>query len=324
AWHCYYMLFLGHKNAQDLKISSWPAIPDTVHKQAPLFYIYIFAQHIPAVFTYQSALGIPRPITVDTLSDLILWIEKFRRYHGQFGFDQMHWLNNHFHSSLFRLGRLQFNFSALAHKIMALKNSSGNIELILDRDTFMRPDGNYDGADSVFSPQAWQSTFTCSSGGINAHRINERGLAEKEATLFGPEYKIILAPGDSVLGMHIPETGPLDIPQCVESIKAAEIFFPRYFPSWNFSAFTCQSWLCDSQLADYLEPDSNIIKFLKLFRLYPLPHANDHNLFTQIFGRVLSDYNEIPEKSSLHRAIKKHIQQGGKWRISGGIILRNK
>jgi hypothetical protein len=75
--------------------------------------------------------------------------------------------------------------------------------------------------------------------------------------------------GDPALDLHIPEQGPLTPPACNRSLRWARDFFPRHFSAERYRVAICTSWLLDDQLAAYLKPDSNIIRFQRRFSLLP-------------------------------------------------------
>ena len=60
-------------------------------------------------------------------------------------------------------------------------------------------------------------------------------------------------PGDPVLGVHIPESGPLTPAACDAAFQAASQFFAALFPTQTYRVATCTSWLLDDQLLEYLD-----------------------------------------------------------------------
>ncbi|MEQ4208469.1 acyltransferase domain-containing protein [Actinopolymorpha sp. B9G3] len=65
-------------------------------------------------------------------------------------------------------------------------------------------------------------------------------------------------PGDPCLSVHIPDyCGPLSPQACNNSFAAAREFFARHFPGERYRIAVCESWLLDTQLAEYLPADSN-------------------------------------------------------------------
>lgn len=52
--------------------------------------------------------GIPDEIFYDTMSDITIWAENFKKKFGYPGFGAVDWICHHLNATLFRLGRLQF------------------------------------------------------------------------------------------------------------------------------------------------------------------------------------------------------------------------
>ena len=123
------------------------------------------------------------------------------------------------------------------------------------------------------------------------------------------------SPGESepALGVHIPESGPLTPEACDESIAQAEPFFARHFPEWRPRVGVCTSWLLDPQLADYLAPDSNIIRFQRRFKLVGEGYDGDADVLRFVFHRIAPTIDALPQRTTLERAIVAHLRAGRHW-----------
>ena len=127
-------------------------------------------------------------------------------------------------------------------------------------------------------------------------------------------------PGDPCLAVHIPEyCGPLAPSACDESFAAAREFFARHFPGERYRIAVCGSWLLDTQLAEYLPADSNIVQFQHRFTIRTHP-ANDHTILRFVFGQDTSHLDELPRRTTLERAIIDHIKAGRHWRAGSGWL----
>jgi GNAT-like C-terminal domain/N-acyltransferase N-terminal domain len=120
-------------------------------------------------------------------------------------------------------------------------------------------------------------------------------------------------PGDYVLDLHIPESGPLTPGACDASLAAARSFFERHFPEEPYRVATCGSWLLDEQLAEYLEADSNIVRFQRRFRLLPGGSPADADVFRFVFRRPDVSLGDVPQRTRLERAIVAHLRAGRHW-----------
>jgi hypothetical protein len=124
--------------------------------------------------------------------------------------------------------------------------------------------------------------------------------------------------GEPAIAVHIPALGPLTPEACDASFAEARAFFPRHFPDHPHRIVTCMSWLLDDQLAAYLPADSNILRFQRRFRVAPEWKAGNDDVVRYVFGYLPSSLDELPRESSVQRAIIKHLESGGTWRIRHG------
>jgi GNAT domain-containint protein/N-acyltransferase family protein len=126
--------------------------------------------------------------------------------------------------------------------------------------------------------------------------------------------------GQPALGIHIPESGPLTPEACEDSYARARPFFAEHFPETPTRLGICTSWLLDPQLADYLEPASNIIRFQSRFRLIGDGHDGDAAVLRFVFHRIAPNIDELPQRTTLERAIVAHIRAGKHWRNQTGWL----
>jgi len=322
AWHCRRMLFLNPSGGRDV-VKGWKQLTETIHPSVPLFYVYVLLSGTEQLIQHQQSLGIPHEITIDTLSDLELWIKHEYDTKGAWGFAQMGWLSLHFTSGIFKLGRLQFNFSTYWYPYDVYRNiHDGRVVVFAGREMKFRRDGQVDGANGIMDEYAWPAIYEETDDTLHGTPICPLGKAMPEpVTIKKSEWKRVLTERDSTLGTHIPATGPMTHEDCGESFCKAVEFFGEYFPEYQVTAFTCSSWLLDNQFCDWLKPDSNIVKFLKEWYLIPNLHASDHSTLDRIFGTPVIDLDNAPQDTSLRRAIIAHMKAGGRWRSTGALIF---
>ena len=126
--------------------------------------------------------------------------------------------------------------------------------------------------------------------------------------------------GDPALGIHIPESGPLTPDACEDSLAQAQPFFARHFPETPTRLAICTSWLLDPQLADYLAPDSNILRFQRRFQLVGEGYDGDADVLRFVFHRIAPNVNDLPQRTTLERAIVAHLLSGKHWRNRTGWL----
>lgn len=123
--------------------------------------------------------------------------------------------------------------------------------------------------------------------------------------------------GDPCLALHIPDfRGPLTPASCDRSLALARAFFARHFPDEPAAVAVCHSWLLDPQLADYLPPDSNILRFQARFapaRSDDGTEANDGDPVAFVFGDPALPVSDLPRRTTLERAVGDHLRAGRHW-----------
>ncbi|MEK6225348.1 MAG: acyltransferase domain-containing protein [Chloroflexota bacterium] len=126
--------------------------------------------------------------------------------------------------------------------------------------------------------------------------------------------------GDPALGIHIPESGPLTPEACDDSLGQAHPFFAGHFPETPTRLGICTSWLLDPQLAEYVAPDSNIMRFQRRFKLVGDGYDGDADVLRFVFHRIAPNFDELPQRTTLERAIVTHLRVGKHWRNRTGWL----
>ncbi|MBQ9965993.1 MAG: DUF5596 domain-containing protein [Clostridia bacterium] len=125
------------------------------------------------------------------------------------------------------------------------------------------------------------------------------GKAEHDAENFG------LKKEENILEVHIPATGPMREEDCKESVKLAKEFFLSHFPDYSYRFFTCHSWLLDRTLEQFLDDDSNIIKFQKMFNI--IKDDNSNEIFRYLFSwdtNMENLYQRVPTSSLAKKVLE--------------------
>lgn len=326
AWYAHHELFVRTEGAR-ARAKDWPNLAEPADLSAPpgrdLFWAVVLLSGVPRVLNTHLSKGIDPAVTIDTLGDLELWMREGRRLHGRWCFRQQGWLRHHFTCELFKLGRLQFEFSVFDQPFRAFRNRrSKRVVVLADDGARFRADGQFFDANGREDAQAWTACFEAGANVIRGHRISARGEAQRAPGAWpAAEWEAILAPGDTALGTHIAATGPMGFDECGASYRQALEFFPKFFPHFKNHAFTCYSWLLDPQFETHLKPDANIVRFLREFHLTPMPGATDAQHFERVFDGPVRDLDAAPQTSSLQRAMIAHARAGGCWRMTGSLLF---
>lgn len=129
------------------------------------------------------------------------------------------------------------------------------------------------------------------------------------------------APGDPVLGIHVPMAGPLTPEVVDDALRQARAFFPRHVSARHLPIGTCRSWLLDPQLAEFLPADSNIVRFQRRFALvdgWSMP--GDNAVLHYVFGLPHTDPADLVPTSTLQRAIRDRLMRGEHFVVRRGWL----
>jgi hypothetical protein len=313
AWLCHREAF---RAATEPAAWGWP-------NPIPLFTAVVVLSGLPLIIARNRANGIPDAVTRATCRDLELWMRHDRLPNGTWAFSRLGWMMHHIHGRLHRLGRLQFVHQPFTGRVAVYRHrATGTVTTLSTAGVVYRRDGLVNGTNGRSEDDAWTATLAETADAVTGHPIAPRGFADPTpVTLNLAEWVPVLAKGDPTLDLHIPQDGPMDHQHCGEALRQALAFYPRYYPALPAPrAFTCYTWLLDPQYSDLLPPTSNIVRFQREFRCFPLP-SDDLDPFFRVFGGKPADLHAAPRDTTLRRAMLDHTLAGGAFRQAGGFIL---
>jgi hypothetical protein len=305
-------------------IAAWPFVAQPLDPPASLIPALALLAGIPGIRQDHASRRIPESVTRSTLLDMEVWIRTFHRQHRKWGLSELNWLSHHWNGRLFRIGRMQFMHGNFPDAVRVFKRvTTGQILAFAEPgQTRYRRDGLADGTQDVFDPQAWSPTFEITSTTLSGHPINPLGYVNPKAiSLPSSEWIQILAPGDPMLDMHIPEGGAMEFEACGKSLREALLFFDTYFPEKPAAkTFFCKTWFFDWQFQQILPPTSNIVLVQREFYRYPIV-SNEKEAFRRIFGGMPVNLHTAPRDTSLRRAMLDFTLAGNHLRCAAGFRL---
>ena len=133
-----------------------------------------------------------------------------------------------------------------------------------------------------------------------------------------PERDIPL--GAPILEVHIPRGEKMTPEVCIASFREARVFFAKYFPEYSYSHFTCNSWLLDASLSDFLPPDSNIIRFGAMFDRIRIAEGYYMLSYLYPIGTTVETLPSVTPTTSLAAKVKDAILSGRVFYPSFGVI----
>jgi hypothetical protein len=124
--------------------------------------------------------------------------------------------------------------------------------------------------------------------------------------------------GDPSIGIHIPDRSPITPDRLDETIAEAREVLGRLWPVSRRRLATCQTWMLDDHLANYLSETSNILGFQRRFTLLPVWVEDDADTLEFVFRSPGTALADLPRATTLQRAILEVLESGGHWRARTG------
>jgi hypothetical protein len=229
------------------------------------------------------------------------------------------WNMNYIYARIVNLCGYNFEVNVFTHDAVCLKNIlTGQLQVLLINQRMHR-DGFVLGTDGYTdSKDAWDATYEETEDAFIGYAANDKGIVVNKRLVFPKtEWKKIAAKGDKLLSLHIPKGADmtkdnLDTVLSEGSRKAKKIF-------GETSILYCFSWLLEPRFEKILKPESNIVAFGKRFKRFPVL-CDGKGVFSNVFPDSNGKYDELPENTSLERAVKKHYLDGKFLYLYPGII----
>ena len=321
-WHMHCLLFSSYGNTE-INASELPDFGNLWgNSNSYVFNLLMAVSGLNKAIEGNNKQGIPEDVTLHTLQDITLWCRYFKNELDVTGIDRriLGWIHQLLHGRLFRLGRLQFAMGQFRGNVRAFKEKrSGQVIVFAADGVSFSALGQCSEIDGVCNSDLWKSSFTRRMDIITGNPITPSGYALRNKTSIKmSEWEEVLAPGDSVLDVHIPGDGKMRFEDCAESFDMATDFFRAFFPEKNFRAYYCHSWFLDPQLDGLLNDSSNIVQFQRSLYLYPISSGAQESI-RRIFG--IKGINNATPETELQRKVSSFIKQGGLLRGGGGFIL---
>ena len=126
--------------------------------------------------------------------------------------------------------------------------------------------------------------------------------------------------GDPSVGVHIPDRASITPDRLDETFAEAREVLGRLWPVAQRRLATCQTWMLDDHLADFLPETSNILGFQRRFTLLPVWVEDDADTLDFVFRSPETALADLPRQTTLQRAIVEVLEQGGHWRARTGWL----
>ncbi len=283
------------------------------------FEVLIAAAGLPQMLARHRERNIPFEITQATAGDLQRRMLEIRERTGRWGLHNLNWIFNHVHRGLLEIGRLQYMPAPYGapYRIYARKDGR-EIRAFPEAGRFCSEAGWLERGAIAFETIFRQNGRTIVGNPVDF----ETGQIRRQSLeLIASDFELRLSREIPVWHIHIPSGTSLTPRACLDSMRQAVDLFGKCFPEMSWKAFCCTSWLLDRELGKCLPSDSNIVAFGRMFLPLATPDATSAQLFERVFDDP-ADWKFQP-RTSLQKAIIAHLEKGGTFRNTSGVILRN-
>lgn len=268
--------------------------------------------------------GIPAENKTGALKSYKDMLEKNKIKYGTYGMRGMYrsGIVHYLIPVEFRIGRLLFEITKFDSAFEVYRNKQTGEMLSVAKPGFRymptgkRPPASYTG--EVFEPYIRQNGDT-----MEGFTFDEKGnFVANPITLHLPAWEKVLKTGDDVLSVHIPTDGRMTPELVDEAFVLADKFFAEHYADVDFKAYVCSSWLLNTDIKEFLEPESNIIRFQNRFRIV-MTSTNGYSLFWHIFGTPnIVPLDQLVPANSFQQKFLDRVKAGQTLYNGYGYILK--
>ncbi len=323
-----YKMLLRNVGKPRITLEETPCFADTQTRvdfeMAAYFSLLAFA---PDMIAAHQKRGLPERIIKDTLSDCFEDTIRLRNVtDGRDGFDDkvyFSWFQLYTNLNIIRIGILNFEVNkTFGNAVKVFKNEAGEYKMLSVAQEISK--GGYIAGSAGYPDTAFVSEFCESDNAYIGYPIDmENACVRSEKIILSKsEWRPVLDEGDSVFSIHIPSGAPITPENCVAQYREAFEMARKYYPEYNIKALYCHSWLLDPALKDLAKKGSNIVSFGGRFLRYPTASSGT-GVFMFLFRKYVQNLEDLPENTSLARAVKAHYLSGKYIYEVGGVIFED-
>lgn len=134
------------------------------------------------------------------------------------------------------------------------------------------------------------------------------------------EYEFFVYDDKPVLSIHIPSDAHFSKALVGESLREARAFMAKFYPEYEDVDYFCETWLLSPTLRELLHPESNIRDFQDRFEIFKIDEEAPDYLSWLFGASYTADLTTLKEETSLQRAVKAFVVNGGKIGVAYGYI----
>jgi hypothetical protein len=241
-----------------------------------------------------------------------------------FTVDRLNWLRCVIFNRILHIGRFKYDFpSKCLVGMRVYENAQGEFTVLADNVT-VHPSGYLLGTAGYTDPEgAFLAEIQETDTAIVGYPAQGARVMPHTVSLDKSQWRLRLCPDDSLVRIHIPRNGAFDKQTILDSYRRAKEVFKTSYPDMPFKAFLCSSWLMSPDLRSILKPTSNILGFQDTFTHIPFS-STGRLVFSFVFPGCPYNpelFSQLPEETSLQRAVKQRYMSGDFIRDGAGFFL---
>lgn len=230
------------------------------------------------------------------------------------------WLQHYVDCEILNIERLRFEIMTLHDPVWLLERKTDGHKVLLMGGADIDDNGLRAGTPPV-TGAGFAAEFRETDAYYEGNPVSPEGRCLWETVRYPKgEYRILLAPGDTCLSVHIPDEGDFSRERCEESYAKAREIFAAHYPELDIRGFHCHSWMLAPELGEILGERSRIVAFGERYFRYPVP-TEGKDVLNFVFYQKFHTYEDLPEDTSLQRALKKRYLAGGYLYEYGGVFV---
>ncbi|MBR2635005.1 MAG: hypothetical protein IKD31_05445 [Clostridia bacterium] len=215
------------------------------------------------------------------------------------------------------------NYQLATNKsIYVLKQKNTKELRILSKEGKMIHRGGYPLGTVDFEDEegAIETTFEETEDAYFGFSVQNLLFSTKKERFPKSEWEMVCTLHDSCVAVHIPKQTDLSEENITRSLEEAKEIVATRYPEFKPRFFTCNSWLLSGDLKKIMKPGSRILSFGERYVRYPVK-SNGQSVFVFVFPQNFKgSMEDLPEDTSLMRALKKMYIEGDHIHNYGGII----
>ena len=281
---------------------------------------------MPESVAYLRGRNVPEDVIAATLQEYDASVQLRLLTVGRpcFTADRLNWLRCVIFNRILHIGRFNYDFpSKCLTGMRVYENAHGEYAVLADNVTvhasgYLLGTAGYEDPEGSFLAEI-QETDTAFIG----YPAQGPRVLSHTVSLPKDQWRLRLCPDDLLVRIHIPRNGAFDKQTILDSYQKAKEVFRTSYPDMPFQGFLCSSWLMSPDLRSILKPDSNILGFQDTFTHIPFS-SSGRLVFSFLFPGCANDpasYSQLPEDTSLQRAVKQRYLAGDYIRDGAGFFF---